>query len=109
MSAILSLHNPARARAYYSAGWWRCETLYALLRANAQMRPDRPALRDGARRLSWVDLYRWVEAVAIDLHAAGLRPGDRVSVWLPNRIETIAMTLACSRNGYVCNPSLHQS
>jgi acyl-CoA synthetase len=29
-------------------------------------------------------------------------------VWLPNRIETIAVTLACSRNGYVCNPSLHQ-
>ena len=106
---LLSLHNPARAQAHYRAGFWREETLYALLRANAQLRPDRPALRDSARRLTWVDLYRWVEAIAIDLHAAGLRPGDRVSVWLPNRIETIALTLACSRNGYVCNPSLHQS
>ena len=106
---LLSLHNPARAQAHYRAGWWRDETLYALLRANAQLRPDRPALRDSARRLTWVDLYRWVEAIAIDFHAAGLRPGDRVSIWLPNRIETIAMTLACSRNGYVCNPSLHQS
>ena len=106
---LLSLHNPAQAQAHYRAGWWRDETLYALLRANAQLRPDRPALRDSARRLTWVDLYRWVEAIAIDFHAAGLRPGDRVSVWLPNRIETIALTLACARNGYVCNPSLHQS
>ena len=109
MSAILSLHNPTRAQTYYRALWWRDDTLYALLRENAQTRPDRPALQDSARRLSWVDLYRWVEAIAIDLHAAGLRPGDRVSVWLPNRIETVATTLACSRNGYICNPSLHQS
>ena len=109
MSAILSLHNPTRARAFYDARWWHDDTLYGLLRANAQTRPDRPALQDSARRLSWVDLYRWVEAIAIDLHAAGLRPGDRVSVWLPNRIETVATTLACSRNGYICNPSLHQS
>ena len=109
MSAILGLHHPARAQAYYGAGWWQQDTLYGLLRANAQTRPDRPAVRDRARRLSWVDLYRWVEAIAIDLHAAGLRPGDRVSVWLPNRVETIAIALACSRNGYVCNPSLHQS
>ena len=109
MSPILSLHNPTRSRAFYGAGWWRDDTLYALLRENAQTRPDRPALQDRTRRLSWVDLYRWVEAIAIDLHAAGLRPGDRVCVWLPNRIETVATTLACSRNGYICNPSLHQS
>jgi acyl-CoA synthetase len=109
MSAILSLHHPARARAFYNAGWWRGDTLYALLSANARAHPERPALRDSARRLAWRELHGWVEAIAADLHAAGLKPGDRVSVWLPNRIETVAVTLACSRNGYVCNPSLHQS
>ncbi|MGH8666391.1 MAG: class I adenylate-forming enzyme family protein [Burkholderiales bacterium] len=109
MSAILSLHYPARAAAFYRAGWWRDATLYALLEANARAAPDRPALRDSARRLTWGELHGWVEAIAGDLHAAGLRTGDRVSVWLPNRVETIAVTLACSRNGYVCNPSLHQS
>ena len=109
MTAILTLHHPARARAFYAAGWWQNDTLYGLLRANANARPDRPALRDSARRLSWRALHEWVEAIAADLHGAGLRPGDRVSVWLPNRVEIIAATLACSRNGYVCNPSLHQS
>ena len=109
MSAILSLHHPARAAAFYRAGWWRDATLYTLLETNARTTPDRPALRDSARRLSWKELHAWVEAIALDLYAAGLRGGDRVSVWLPNRVETIAVTLASSRNGYVCNPSLHQS
>jgi acyl-CoA synthetase len=109
VSAILSLHHPARAAAFYRAGWWRDTTLYALLEANARAVPDRPALRDSSRRLTWRELNGWVEAIACDLHAAGLRTGDRVSLWLPNRAESIAVALACSRNGYVCNPSLHQS
>ena len=50
-----------------------------------------------------------VDAVAADLDRAGLKRGERVSVWLPNRVEAVAILLACSRNGYVCNPSLHQN
>jgi acyl-CoA synthetase len=50
----------------------------------------------------------WI-AVAADLHGAGLKRGQRVSVWLPNRAEAVVVFLACSRNGYVCNPSLHQN
>jgi acyl-CoA synthetase len=30
-------------------------------------------------------------------------------VWLPNRVEAVVVFLACSRQGYVCNPSLHQN
>ena len=38
-----------------------------------------------------------------------MKRGQRVSVWLPNRVEAVVVLLACSRNGYVCNPSLHQN
>jgi acyl-CoA synthetase len=38
-----------------------------------------------------------------------VRAGQRVAVWLPSRAEGVAVLLACSRNGYVCNPSLHQN
>src|SRR5439155_17048725 len=38
-----------------------------------------------------------------------LKRGERVAVWLPNRVEAVAVLLACSRQGYVCNPSLHQN
>src|SRR5205823_10388668 len=50
----------------------------------------------------------WVDAIAQDLHDAGVRAGDRVSVWLPSRIESALVFLACSRMGYVCNTSLHR-
>lgn len=109
MAAILTLHNPARAAEYYGAGYWRKDTLYSLLQHHAAARPEKFALRDSHRRLTWGQLLEWVDLVAFDLHQAGLKPGQRVSVWLPNRAETVAVTLACSRNGYICNPSLHQS
>jgi acyl-CoA synthetase len=73
------------------------------------MRPDGYALRDSRRRITWQTLAQWTDALAADLHSAGLKRGQRVSVWLPNRVEAAVVLLACSRNGYVCNPSLHQN
>jgi len=109
MSHLLTLHDPARARENYLSGVWRTDTLYSLALRHATERGNACAIRDSARRLSWSALVAWVDAVAADLHGAGLRRGDRVSVWLPNRLENVVVFLACSRNGYVCNPSLHQN
>jgi acyl-CoA synthetase len=109
VSPILTLHDPATARRHYADGVWQDDTLYALLRRHASARPAAFALRDAARRLSWAALLAWVDALAAELAAAGLRPGERVAVWLPNRVETVVALLACSRNAYVCIPSLHRS
>ena len=109
MSTLLTLHNPQTARRYYDAGWWRAETMYMLLAQHARVRAQAYALRDSRLRLTWAQLLQWVDALAADLHAAGLKRGQRVSVWLPNRVEAAVVFLACSRNGYVCNPSLHQN
>jgi acyl-CoA synthetase len=108
-NTLLTLHDPAAARRYYAAGLWRGDTLYTLLAQHAAARPDAPALRDANRRLSWRELLAAVDAVAADLDAAGLKRGERVAVWLPNRVEAVIVFLACSRQGYVCNPSLHQN
>ena len=109
MSTILTLHDPQTAREYYANGVWRGDTLYSLLLGHARTRPQAYALRDSTRRLTWSQLAQWVDALASEMHAAGLKRGQRVSVWLPNRIEAAVVFLACSRNGYVCNPSLHQN
>ena len=109
MSTLLTLHDPAKAAALYRAGVWRTDTLYGLAQGHAQQRGGAQAVRDAHRRLTWSALVDWADAVAANLHEAGLRPGDRVSVWLPNRLENVVVQLACSRNGYVCNPSLHQN
>lgn len=109
MSTLLTLHNPQTARRYYDAGWWQSETMYMRAAQHARVRPQAYALRDSRLRLTWAQLLAWVDAVAADLHATGIKRGQRVSVWLPNRVEATVVFLACSRNGYVCNPSLHQN
>jgi acyl-CoA synthetase (AMP-forming)/AMP-acid ligase II len=109
LSTILTLHDPQTARRYHAEGVWRDDTLYTLLRDHARARPRDHALRDARRRLTWRELEKWVDALAADLHHAGVKRGQRVSVWLPNRVEAMVVLLACSRNGYVCNPSLHQN
>jgi len=109
VGTILTLHDPQIARAYYEAGHWRADTMYALAHRHAAARPGAWALRDSRRRLTWKELVQWADALAADLHGAGLRRGNRVSAWLSNRAEAVVVLLACSRNGYVCNPSLHQN
>jgi acyl-CoA synthetase len=49
-----------------------------------------------------------VDRLAAHLAGHGIRPGHCVAVWLPSRVETAIALLACSRNGYVCCPSLHR-
>lgn len=108
MNKILTLLDLEQARAFYAQGLWRSETLYTMLRSWAEKTPDAFALRDTNARLSFRTMLAWVDAIAQDLHESGLRPGDRVSIWLPNRMETALVFLACSRMGFVCNTSLHR-
>jgi acyl-CoA synthetase len=108
MNTILTLQDVERAREFYDRGLWQSDTLYTLLRAWAEKTPDRYALRDTNARLTYRAMLEWVDAVAQDLHDSGLRAGDRVSIWLPSRIETALVFLASSRMGYVCNTSLHR-
>lgn len=109
MQNILTLHNPQNARDYYLSGVWQQDTLYTLARRHARERPTSCALRDADLRLTWREVIEWTDSVAEALHRKGLRPGDRVAVWLPNVVQATIVFLACSRNGYVCCPSLHQN
>lgn len=109
MSTLLTRHDPREAQGYYDEGLWRDDTFYSLVAGHADTRPDAFALRDSQRRLTWREVQDWTDAVAQSLHESGLRQGDRVAIWLTNRVEAVIVFLACARNGYICNPSLHQS
>jgi acyl-CoA synthetase len=109
VNTVLTLLNPQEAARHYASGAWRSDTLYSLLEKHAAERPRAPALRDARLRLSWRELLAWVDATAQALHLAGVRRGQRVALWLSSRAESVVALLACARNGYVCNPSLHQN
>ena len=108
MNTVLSLQDPEAAGRYYKAGHWRAETMYMVLRRHALATPDRFALRDSVNRLTYGEVLAWVDALAEDMHGNGVRPGQRLSVWLPSRAESVIILLACSRMGYVANTSLHR-
>jgi acyl-CoA synthetase len=97
------------AKRYYQQGLWRDDTFYDLLSKHADERPHSGALQDGRRTVSWSDLRLWVDGVANSLREYGLVGGDRVSIWMSNRMEAIVMFLACAREGLACNPSLHKT
>lgn len=106
---MLTLHDPQKSDAFYKSGSWQSDTFFSLLEKHAHQYPDQPALRDNQVSLTWLEVLQEVERVALTLHRAGVRPGERVAIWLPSRVECVIVMLACSRNGYVCCPSLHQS
>src|SRR5262245_56489700 len=99
MRPFLTLHDPHRGREYYAAGLWTRDTFFTLLAAKAEQYPNKPALRDGTRTLTWSRLKAEVEAMAGDLAANGIIAGDRVSIWMSNKLEAIVTFLACSREG----------
>ena len=107
-NTILTLLDLDQSRHFYAQGFWRGDTMYTLLRRQAEASPGRYALRDTVSRLTYAELVAWVDTVAQDLHSAGLQPGERVSLWIPSRVESAIVLLACSRQGYVCNTSLHR-
>jgi acyl-CoA synthetase len=105
---LLSLLTAPMVAEYTAAGWWGDETIYHLAARHARTTPNAFALRDRHRRLTYAELIAVADRLAAHLAGHGLLPGQRVAVWLPSRAEIAIALLACSRNGYVCCPSLHR-
>jgi acyl-CoA synthetase len=108
MNTILTRLSAELIRQYEAEGFWGRDTIYALARGHAKRRPEAFALHDRFRRVNYGELVAAADAFAADLAGRGIEPSQRVSLWLPSRIEAVVALLACSRNGYVFCPSLHR-
>ncbi|GGR59433.1 acetoacetate--CoA ligase [Streptomyces roseolus] len=95
-------------RSMPGADWFPGATLnYAehALRAAAE-RPDDTALlhvdeTHGPTPVTWAELRRQVGSLAAELRALGVRPGDRVSGYLPNVPQAVVALLATAAVGGV--------
>src|SRR5579862_4463686 len=65
----------------------------------AKERPDRPALHEGRRTLTYGELSSLVGKAAVHLHALGIRAGDRVALSLTNSIDHFVLLLGLLRLG----------
>jgi acyl-CoA synthetase (AMP-forming)/AMP-acid ligase II len=64
-------------------------TPLSFLERSAAAFPDRVAVVDGERRLTWADLRERVRRLAAALQATGIRAGDRVAFLAPNVTELL--------------------
>ena len=67
-------------------------------------RRDEPALEFGARTLAFGEVEERSNRVANALAARGFVKGDRLCVYLPNRLELIDLYLACVKLGVIFVP-----
>jgi acyl-CoA synthetase (AMP-forming)/AMP-acid ligase II len=109
VNTLLTSLAPDRLREHYRSGFWRDDTIYSLVQAHALATPDKIAIANQHGGVSYAGLIAAADAFALDLGRRGLRAGQRVAAWLPSRIETAIVVLACSREGFVCCPSLHRN
>ncbi|HTK65197.1 MAG TPA: AMP-binding protein [Pseudonocardia sp.] len=97
------------ARGYRDRGWWRDRTIAEDFLDAVASAPDKTAIvsvgETGVRRtLTFSQLADEVDRLADALYTAGVRPGEVVSMQLPNWWEFAAVHLACARVGAVTNP-----
>ena len=71
---------------------------------HARERRRRPALADGRRSLTWSEAADLSRAIARGLRALGAEAGAVVACWLPNRVESYLLRIACERAGLVWLP-----
>src|SRR5690606_23264384 len=56
--------------------------------------PERVALEEGTRRLTYAQLRTWVRALAQQVKQRGIKAGDLVAIFLPRCLEAIIAQLA---------------
>jgi acyl-coenzyme A synthetase/AMP-(fatty) acid ligase len=100
--------TPRRRAAFLAAGLWNDHTLPGRVAEHARRDPGSLAVVDqrGERRRTYADLDRDANRIANALIAAGIGPGDVVSVQMPNWYETVVIDVGVLRAGAVMNPAL---
>lgn len=79
-------------------------TLDGLLRCTAASKPDTTALLFFGRRTSYLALHARVDRLAAGLRRLGLRPGERVALFLPNSPRIVAAFDGVWRAGCIAVP-----
>ena len=88
---------------YQQSGHWGSETFYAILSARVAAHPDRIAIVDRGRRVTYAELKTRVDRVAAGFATLGIGSGDVVTIQLPNWAEFAYVFFALERLGAVAN------
>lgn len=95
--------TPEIVARHRASGAWGDDTFYDLLSAQAAAHPERIALVDRWRRVSYGELKENVERMAAVLRAQGIGRGDVVTIQLPNWIDFAYAFFALELLGAIAN------
>ena len=80
-------------------------TIAEVLRWRSQRHPELPAIRYDGQEISYADLNRKTNRLALGLiHELGLRPGDRVAILDKNCAAYLELLFALDKAGVVAAP-----
>jgi len=94
-------YPPERAERYRRSGAWTDRPLAQRLHEIAARFPERPAVVTAAASVTYAELDRATDRIAVGLDALGLRPGDPVLFQATNRLETVYAWYGCLKAGLV--------
>jgi acyl-CoA synthetase (AMP-forming)/AMP-acid ligase II len=95
--------TPQDIEKFRANGWWKDQTFSEILERRAREAPEREALSDARRRITYGELWREVNRFAEFLRRQGVQSGDVVTLQLPNRIEFPVAFFSLELIGAVAN------
>jgi len=84
---------------YIREGYWRAEAIGDLLETASRTWPERTAVSDGPRRITYAELNTLANRLALHLLRDGIRPRDIVLLQVPNRWEFVVIFFALQKMG----------
>ena len=102
----VSRYTPDLVARYVRLGYWQPLTLAQAWDNNAVQYPDREAVADSSRRMSWRAAKPQIDRIASGLQKAGLKPRDLIVLQLPNSVELCLTRVACEKAGLLYLPVL---
>ncbi len=103
---MIDIPRPPSAQAiarYTAQGYWGKATFADIMQARARQTPDREAMADERRRVTYGQLWAEVRRFAEFLRRQGIDRGDVVTLQLPSRIEFPVVFFALELVGAVAN------
>ena len=101
---VTDRYSDEDVRSFYEAGYWRRESFYDDIVAQATARPDKVFAFDSTTSYTYAQLRDDALRLAAGLRRLGVQTGDRVVVQLPNWAEFVLVSAAVSRAGAVLVP-----
>jgi len=91
---------------YFKSGKWDKMTISHIWDRNAEQYPEKQAIEDLARVLTWKEAKTWIDRVALGLVELGIDRDEVLIVQLPNCVELHLIRVACEKAGIICLPVL---